>query len=647
MDNSVSCDVWHMASTIFSHLQNIWPFSAFKIDDLKISTQLVRKLSLPDKTKQFVFAVREPDSNAVVYILAAQNLSLQSAIDAENLIKEVRPKAVIAQISSSALTEETCLRNDQVNHVPTSSFGVLKRCFMEKMNKDIYERFAGCQVLEQIFGVGFYGHFLSAKRAAEEIGSHFMLLESPYEKGYTATSVDNDKDGGQSAELHIQASGLLPGKFTLATANSLERYFIEETFQLQMIKSVIPLLDLVISKEGQSSYNDEKEPGKDQPNFDYKVPPFAQSFYPLLADLHDIFTELPSIGKAMVSLQKMLADINEGQPVNTQTLSSVYIFRIAVEGLRIALNNVAHFPIERAEKSNSTKLEYFDLPLEEKGYVLFGQALRNQAKKHGSVVAIVDASCLAGLRRHWNTSIPLKVAESADTSFTDYYDENLGANDEKVKEHMKKKSFLADKPVVAVGAGATAVVGASSLSKVIPASTFIKLSTYKIPATLKFGLAHFQRAASIGLSKILAASNPLAHGITSAGAKTSTLKFTASAEKIRAMTHTMIASAERTSLLAMRTSFYEIMRTRGVRPIRIASLATFGCSMVACSGLLAYGDGIECAVESLPFVPTIATLGRGLEGLHQASKEVEQTNGTKIQEALQSLMYNLRKMRAQ
>ncbi|CAL9170591.1 unnamed protein product [Musa hybrid cultivar] len=617
-----------MASEIFSYLQNLWPFSIFKADDLRISAQLVRKLSIPDKTKQFVFALREPDSDSIVYILAAQNLSLQSALDAEYLIKEVQPKVVVAQISPSVLadirTEEKCLKNDRVNNVPTSSFGVLKRCFIEKINKDHYESFAGCQVLQEIFGVGFYGHFLAAKRAAEETDSHFILLESPYDKGYAGTNQDNDKDGGQGSGLHIQTSGLLPGKVTSALCSSSKRICVDDTLKSEMIKSVIPFLDLIISKEGQPDPKSKVVPVKDEPNFNYKVPLFAQSFYPLLTDLHDIFIELPSIGKALVSVQRMLADINDGKPVNTQTLSSVYIFRIAVEGLRIALNNSARFSMERTKKSNSTEIEFFELPSEEKSHVLFVQALRSQAKKFGSVVAIVDVGCLAGLRRHWNTSVPLNVSESTDTCFTKYHDDDPDANDEKVVENMKRKGLLAERPVVTIGAGATAVLGASSLSKVVPASTIVKLATYKIPAILKLSLAQLQRTATIGLGNILGSSHFLTHGLTSAGAKTSTLKFTASAEKIRAMTHTMIASAERTSLLAMRTSFYEIMRRRGVRPVRFASLATFGSSMVACSALLAYGDGIECAAEALPSIPMIASLGRGLQSLHQASQAVRE-----------------------
>lgn len=157
-----------------------------------------------------------------------------------------------------------------------------------------------------------------------------MLLESPYEKGCTATSLENDKDGGQRYGLHIQTSSLLPGKVTTAIYSSSKRFCLDDALQSQMIRSVIPSLDRIISRQSLSDHNSELEPGKEQPNIRYKVPSFAQSFYPLLADLHDIFIDLPSIAKAMVSVQKMLADINVGQPVNTQTLSNVYIFRIAV-----------------------------------------------------------------------------------------------------------------------------------------------------------------------------------------------------------------------------------------------------------------------------------------------------------------------------
>ncbi|XP_008775158.2 uncharacterized protein LOC103695572 [Phoenix dactylifera] len=638
-----------MASAIFSHLQNLWPFSRFKTHDLKVSTRLVSRLSIPEQTKQFVFALREPDSDAVVYILAVKNLSEQSALDAQYLIKEVQPRAVVAQIDPSALddiqAEEKCIKNNQLNNVPTSSFEVLKRCLVEKINSKQYENFAGLQILQVIFGVGLYGHLLAAKRAAEEIDSHFLLLESPYENKCIATASGNVESGKQRSGLNLQTSSLLPGKVTPSIYSNSRKFSLTDALLSQMVQSLTCSLDSLIPKRTLSNSVLEVEPGECRPLSSYQAPPFAQSVYPLLADLHDIFIDLPSIGKALFCAQKMLANVNEGETVSTEILSNVYAFRIAVECLRIALNSAARCPIDRIENDNSTKLQFSELSSEEKCHALFAQALRTQARKFGSVVAIVDAGCLTGLRRHWNTSLPQEVADLADETLVHHFDDNHSNDKETLMENMERKRLLADKPVVAVGAGATAALGASSLSKAVPASTIIKLATYNIPASLQFVLAQLQRKAAIGLSKILGPSK--LSGVASAVAETSTLKFTASAEKIRAVTHSMIASAERTSLLAMRTSFYEIMRRRRAQPFRIAPWATFGCSVAACSGLLVYGDGIECVAESVPSVPMIASLGRGLQGLHQASQEVRRTNGTKIQEALQSLMYSLKKMRAQ
>ncbi|KAJ8602672.1 hypothetical protein MRB53_042386 [Persea americana] len=60
---------------------NLWPFSIRKTDgDLKASDGLVHGLSIPDQTKQFVFAVRDPETQAVIYLLDAQNLSEQTSV---------------------------------------------------------------------------------------------------------------------------------------------------------------------------------------------------------------------------------------------------------------------------------------------------------------------------------------------------------------------------------------------------------------------------------------------------------------------------------------------------------------------------------------------------------------------------------------
>ena len=58
--------------TILLGVKNLWPFSAFKFDDLTVSDGLVRKLSVPKHTKEFVFAICEPESQAVIYVLCSQ-----------------------------------------------------------------------------------------------------------------------------------------------------------------------------------------------------------------------------------------------------------------------------------------------------------------------------------------------------------------------------------------------------------------------------------------------------------------------------------------------------------------------------------------------------------------------------------------------
>ncbi|KAG6663932.1 hypothetical protein CIPAW_02G056300 [Carya illinoinensis] len=593
-----------MALAFFWNLQHSWPFSVLKYDDLRVSDKLVRKLSVPEHTKKFIFAVQEPETQSVIYILAAQNLSERSALDAESLIREVRPDAVVAQVGHLPLTEiqleESELRDGVHDPVPTSSFEVLKRCFIDKINKEKYENVAGNVVLREIFGIGFHGHLIAAKKAAEEFGSSFLVLESPFMKFC-----------GEDDSL---------GK--LDTGNK---------FQGLMVKSLSPYMDLSILRFHHLSSVSEVGSDAIQPICSFEAPPFAQSIYPLLLDLHNIFAGLPSIGRALAHAQKMLLDVNRGATVDTSIISEVYDFRIAVEGLRIALNNAGRLPINKIGNPKSVKVEFSELPIEDKSHVLFAQTLRSQTKKFKTIVAVVDASSLAGLRKHWNTPVPPDVKELVEQIVMNCEDDDEHSN------HTNKKRLLTGKPVVAVGAGATAVLGASSLSKVVPASTVMKVLTFKIPAYLKFFLSQTQKAVALPLSKILASSKAVAPGVASHGAKTSILKSTASAEKIRVLSHSVIASVEKTSFSAMRTAFYEIMRKRQVRPIGFLPWATFGCSVATCTGLLAFGDGIECAVESLPAAPSIASLGRGIQSLLQASKSVTQTDGTRIQKSMEAL----------
>lgn len=663
-----------MASALLSYLQAMWPFSALlrEEDDLRVSARLVGALSVPEETKQFVLALREPggspqgrdrDGDGVIYILAAQNLSEQSASDAECLIREVRPGAVVTQVARPALEdvriEEDCLAGNGGSGVPVpaSPFQVIKRCVTERRSKDQYVKAAACQVLQEIFGVGFYGHLLAAKRTADETGSCFLLLESPYERncggdGSGSRSVAADDNSAQQLQascspaqsttddgsgMQLQAKCLLPRSATSIVSSQRRNVCLMDDNGGQLLKSLAPTLNFLMSQAISSNNVTECRASECKPVDRYEAPLFAQSVYPLLADLYHIFVDIPSIGRAMASAQKLLTQVHEGEPISSDMLSDVYVFRIAIEALRMGLNNAARSHIDRRDEHGSKNLEFSELQSDEKCHILLVQALRSQLREFGSIVAIVDASCLAGIRRHWNTPVPSEITQLASSCFNQYGAENDDKIEVPSADRTDKKSWISEKPVVAVGAGGTALLGFSSLSKSVQASALLKLAPYKSPVVLKYGLMQLQRHAAIILSKMLP------HGVVTAGSKASALQFTTSAEKIRVVAHTVISSAERTSLLAMRTSFYEIMQKRHRQPFRITPWATFGCSMVACAGLVIHGDGIECAAEVAPSVPMIASLGRGLESLRLTSQEVRQTKGQNVKEALRALMNSLKK----
>ncbi|VAH49007.1 unnamed protein product [Triticum turgidum subsp. durum] len=602
-----------MASAVLSYIQSLWPLSALlKEDDLGASARLVRTLAVPEETKQFVFAIREPETQGLLYILAAQNLSEQSALDAGHLIRAVRPRAVITQVAHTevedVLIEEQCLAEGGAGGVPASPLQVIKRCITEKKSKDHYVKSAACQVLREIFGVGFYGHLLAAKRAAEETESHFLLLGSPYEKNCNAGGSSNgnstdDNSAPQSqtscslpqsamddkSGLQLQSNCLLPKNATSAVSSHVRKICLVDDYGGQLMKSLASTANLLLSQAISSYAVAECRLSECKPADRYEPPLFAQTVYPLLSDLYEIFVEIPSIGKAMASAQMLLTQVHKGKPVCSEMLSDVYVFGIAIEALRICLNNA-------------------------------GRRRINTRDNHSSEITQLAGSCF----NHYGNKV-----ES----------ENESDNSEVPLDSTDKKSWIAEKPVVAVGAGGTAILGFSSLSKTIQASAILKLAPYKTPVVLKYGLMQLQRHAGIVLSKLLS------HGVVGAGSKSSALQFTASAEKIRAVTHTVISSVERTSLLAMRTSFYEIMQKRQKhnRPFRIAPWATFGFSLVACAGLLKHGDGIECAAEAAPSVPMIASLGRGLESLRVTSEETRQTRSQNVKEALLTLLRSLKK----
>ncbi|KAK7258121.1 hypothetical protein RIF29_32585 [Crotalaria pallida] len=649
-------------------LLNLWPFSFLRpINDddddqlLKASKKLVSKLPISDHTKQFVFAFRDPQTNSLVYILSSLHLSQRSSSDAHSLITHLKPDAVIIQSSvspfSQILSDEKAESSDFDFHnspLPTSSFGVLKRCFLDKIGRDMYETLAANFVLREIFGTSFHGHLLAAKKAADDVGSQFIVIESPLGNNglINSNNVDNNNNnnsnsngnnnssGGSSGLQSLVSSSLVPqqqggggGAASLALTYS-KRFCLDSDVRAQMEKALSVCIDAQLF--GKTDSVSEGGSVETEERSGYETPSFAKSVYPLLEDLHNIFSDLPSIGKALANARRMLLSVNRGEALDSETVSEVYTFRIAVEGLRIALNNSGLQPINRKGIKKSDKIEFSELPVDDKAHVLFANAIRSQTDKFKTVVAVVDAGALAGLRKHWNTPLPGEVKELVGQLISDSEGEGV------ILSHNERKRSLTDKAVVAVGAGATAVLGASSLTKVVPASTLMKFATFKVPASFKiiFSQAHRALAFALGPSKAVAP------GFAASGAKTSSaMKAAVSAEKIRAVAHSIIASAEKTSISVTRTAFYEIMRKRKVRSVGFLPYATLAASVGTCTGLLWWGDGIECAVESLPSAPSIASLGRGIQHLHEASQSAMQSEGTRIQKSIESLINRIKKAR--
>lgn len=663
-----------MASWIVSRMKHIWPFSGNKTDDLKVSDSFVRSLPVHESTKQFVFALRDPDyPSSVVYLLAAESLSERSASDAECLVRAIKPKVVVAQIGPSALDdireEEKNLNGDETCSVPTSWLGVLKGCFVEKIVLSQYESRAGSQILRTIFGTGFYGHVLAAKRAAQENHSLFFILETPHRNGQggelgTNSEHDSKQDVPNNSAIKplaeiSQGSGLLgkmtpsPGDMASSVPMGSHRHILASPLHSSALKALASSMAFtsqnLLALDSGSNCASTASSASSSAGCDFRdvdqIPAFAHSFYSLLVDLHDMFNNLPALERALVCVRKMLLEVEKGKEVDSEVLSHVNKFRIAVEGLRVALNSKARSPLKQEQKLPKDA-NFYELSYEDKCHALFAQALKRQAKDFGTVVAIVDASSLAGIRSYWNTSLPRDVADLADNCFISDTFDNASEGDD-----PKRRNVLGGKPVVAVGAGAATVVGVTSFSKIVPVSTIAKMVTFKVPTIVKFGLLQTKRTAAVALGKVFTPAKLLAPaskgiipgkiGFVSGVHVPAAAKTAAAAEKLRAATHSVIAAAERSSLSAMRTAFYGIMRKRHGKATGGTPWVTFGGSILACTGLLAFGDGIECAVESAHAMPTIARLGRGLEKLRHASQVVHQMDSAQAWETVYNSLYNL------
>lgn len=126
---------------------------------------------------------------------------------------------MVAQIGPSSLDdvreEEYNLGGDDTCFVPTSWLGVLKGCFLGRINWRKYESRAGSQVLQTIFGTGFYGHVLAAKQAATENHSLFLFLETPRRNGQgsgldASSEQNSNKDGPNKSGTSPSPMDIIP-----------------------------------------------------------------------------------------------------------------------------------------------------------------------------------------------------------------------------------------------------------------------------------------------------------------------------------------------------------------------------------------------------------------------------------------------------
>ncbi|XP_076894827.1 uncharacterized protein LOC143547238 [Bidens hawaiensis] len=327
---------------ILTYLRSLWPFSKIKDDDLKESDKLLSELDIPNQTKRFMFALREPKTKSVVYVLCVQNLSERSAIDVDRVVRSIKPGAVVAVAKQSEYDDTVKLvGTDDPNVLPTSPLQVLKKCFLHRICKGWFEKVAANLVCYEIFGARFTGHLSAAEQAANDDGSSFLFLGLP--AGYTIPA--------SSSEVELET-----GRKSFGVQ------------QLELITSDLIKLD---SDQDAGLANIQS---KDE----YVAPRYTLSLYALLRDLHSAFSEIPLIQQALPYAQKLLYDVSIGHGIDTQTVSGVFMFRVAIEGLRVRLNDAARTPLKT--KSQPADVDFDSLSQEEKAYAILANMLHAESK---------------------------------------------------------------------------------------------------------------------------------------------------------------------------------------------------------------------------------------------------------------------------
>ena len=647
-----------MASWITSLLAFLWP-SRYNSDidnDVDVSKKLLKPLSLRSSTRAFTFALRDPSkAQSVVYILPVVILSEQSARDAEDLIKTVKPDAVIVQVGSDALEAIQIEHHHALNPLnlgiyPTTALHVIKESFYEAGNHWKYMKMAQADVLKALFGTTFTGYVLAARRAANDVKSSFYFLESP--PSLAEKEELHDYDGSNPVPVHsakniasLLGSSVFFQPGLKALSLSIDSPGIK-FIALHVKTSADKALRAASITAGYDKQKDNAEGIAYNANAVahgtiYECPTFAKAFYPFLADMYDVFQDLPGMDCAFEKTQKLLKDVEKGNPVDAYELSLCQCFRLAAEGLRIALCKAAHSPL-RSDKSKVSTIQFDDLSYEDKCHVLLVQALRQKAKESERVVAILDAGSLAGVRKYWSFPVPDDVIRMAEECLVVHLDDDTQIID----DECKSKTRVLGKPIIMVGAAA---VGVASLSHfAAPVSTAIKILTFKIPLIVKLLMLQTKKGTIVAMSKIITPVTnffvPYTKGMGvikfASGSKASVLKAMGSTGKVRGAAHSVIASAERATFSAIRTSFYNAMRNQQKKGVRGKPWVSFGASVAACIGLFTYGEGIENVVEIIPEASSISRLCRGVNNLCHASNSLRQFEDPKYWENTYNQLYS-------
>ncbi|KAL3695732.1 hypothetical protein R1sor_009808 [Riccia sorocarpa] len=644
-------------------------------EDVRTSRKLVASLSLPLHTSQFVHALtdsRNP-SSSVVYLLSVERLSERSIADIRSVVGAIRPNSVVALVDESSIPyvieEEKLLHGSEESlHVPTSALGVVQRSFLEVSKASVYESRAALRFLISVFGTTFHGTTIAAKKAAEDAKATFEFFCFPFTANAALVKEEVEAERGPvDVETNANESPLdflasvwesfltgLHGEDTVenlldttrrVAGRSLSISYPQEMKGLApsltaiLRRSQVPILAVTADAESISAPDEVEQISPEE--LEAECPSFALPFYPVFIDLNSLYSA-PMFDVALTYVRSILQTVNNGDEVKREDLAHARLFRILVEAVRCQWNNVT-------PATSSQPVDFSQLPYDEKCYALLAQGLKQQGEKCKTVVAIVDASSVPLIRKHWNTVLPPEVKEYAEQCLVPLASTDLDEGSSLLGHINLEKPET--KAAVVVSAGAAAAVGIVSLPSV---STAIKILTFKVPTVLKIFLLQTKRSALIALSKVITpASNAVVPALKAVGSgkaavapsgalKAVALKGAASAEKARAAAHSMVTAAERASLQAIRTSFYSLMKNRQGKIMGPRPWLMLAGSLTTATAIWCYADEIEHGLGIVPAAPGLAKLGRGLEKLDVASNTVQEIQDPSVVDTRRSAVVGKR-----